>query len=93
MFPITSIVEIPHWRVDVLGFIRRVIRFIKYECANGVETSGSEVGLGTVHAEPRSKGNQVVVRRGKMIPPSDVLRYEIILQAVAGSMAPDVWNI
>lgn len=91
--PSPVIVEVPYWGVDLLRFVRRVVRLVENECTNGVETCGGEIGLSAIHAEPWCKGDEVVVRWGEIIFPCDIGGDEVVLQGLASGVAFDVGNV
>lgn len=70
-----------------------VVGFVEDECAKGVDTRGSEVGEGTVDAEPRGKGDEVVVGWREVVSTGDIMGDEIVLLLIAGGIIVKVRDV
>jgi hypothetical protein len=77
--PSSAVLQIPNRRVSILRLVRRIVRFVEDESANGVESRRSEVSQGTVDTEPGGESDEVVVLRWEVVSTSDISRDKLIL--------------
>jgi hypothetical protein len=77
--PSSAVLQVPNGRVGILRLIRRIVRFVEDEGANGVETRRSEVSQGTVDTEPRGESDEVVILRGEVASTGNISRDELVL--------------
>lgn len=76
-----------------MGFVGRVVWFIKDEGANGIETRRVEIRYCAVYAEPGGDGDEVVVGRREFVSMGDISRYEVVLLRIAGGYGANIGDI
>lgn len=93
VFPSAIVVEVPDGGVDILGFVGGVVRLVKDESADGIGAGGSEIGLSAVDAEPRGKGDEIIVGRREVGAAGDVSGNEVVLLGITRRHSADVGNV